>query len=282
MGEKARAARPLAVAPGVWAFRSQGFAGLLSTLISLGEEALLVDPPMFREEASGIRAFARAQGLEITWLAITHAHGDHAYGMAHFPEALVIAQREFWPFWERTAPGEADYFARALAGFRAPPLRPPHVTFAEELAPDLGRKLLLRHTPGHSPDGLLVELPGERVWICGDTVIPIPYLASGDREELLATLRGLLGRWQGETIVLGHEQVLSGEGARGMIECNIRYLERLKERVAAAIKRGKSRREILEIPLFEFGLSPDALSGLAGELHRVNLDRVYRELSEGK
>ncbi len=277
MGKEAQG--PLAIAPGVWVFSSPGFARLLSTMISLGDEALLVDPPMFPAEAEAIQAFARAQGLEITWLAITHAHGDHAYGMAHFPKALVIAQQEFWPFWGRTAPIEAEYFAHALPGFRPLPLRPPNVTFSRELAPALGRELVFRHAPGHSPDGLLVELPREGIWICGDTVIPIPYLASGDREELLATLRGLLARWQGEVIVMGHDRVLRGEGARSAIEGNIRYLERLAEAVAAALAKGASRGEVLGIPLSEFGISPEALSGLAGELHRVNLDRVYQEFS---
>jgi len=279
VGKKAQAGGPLALAPGVWVFRSQGFAGLLSSLIALGEDALLVDPPMFREEAAGIQAFAQSQGLEVSWLAITHAHGDHAYGMTHFPDALVIAQREFWPFWERTAPIEAEYFARALPGFRPPPLRPPHVTFAEELAPKLGRKLLFRHAPGHSPDGLLVELREEKIWICGDTVIPIPYLASGDRVELISTLQGLLTRWDGETIVMGHDRVLGGEGARAAIECNLHYLERLGEAVSTALARGATRGEILRIPVSQFGIPEDALSGLAGELHRVNLDRVYQELS---
>lgn len=265
------------IAAGVWVFRSRGFAGQQAALVSLGGEALLVDPPMVREEAEGIRAFARGKGLEIAWLAITHAHGDHAYGMAHFPEALVIAQREFWACWGRSAPSEAEYFARVLPGYRPPPLRPPNITFSRELAPKLGRGLVFRHAPGHSPDGLILELPKEKVWICGDTVIPVPYLISGDRKELLATLRGLLSRWDGEAIVMGHELVLSGEVARDGIEANIRYLERLAEAVAAALARGATRREILNIPLSEFGIPEDALAGLAGQLHRVNLDRTYMD-----
>jgi glyoxylase-like metal-dependent hydrolase (beta-lactamase superfamily II) len=266
------------IAEGVWVFRSAGFAGQLSTLVSLGEEALLVDPPMFREEADEIRAFARGRGLKISWLVLTHAHGDHAYGMAHFPEALVIAHREFWPFWERTAPIEAEYFARVLPGYRPPPLRAPNITFSQDLSPTLGaRRLLFRHAPGHSPDGLVVELPDEGIWIAGDTVIPIPYLASGDREELLTTLRRLLSRWAGETIVMGHDRVLRGEEAQAAIECNVRYLEQLEEAVRSALAEGKNRGEVLRIPLSAFGIPEDALSGLAKELHRVNLDQTYKE-----
>ena len=283
MEPKAEAEKPLAVAQGVWAFRSAGFAGQVSTLISLGEEALVVDPPMFRAEAEGIRAFAQKQGLRITWLALTHAHGDHAYGMAHFPEALVIAHREFWPFWGQAALQEAEYFARVLPGYRPPPLREPNLAFDRELSLLLGsRRLILRHTPGHSPDGLVVELPGERIWICGDTVIPIPYLASGDRVELLRTLRKLLSCWRGETIVMGHDRVLRGEEAGVAIERNTGYLESLGEVVQEALAKGASREEVRRIPLSAFGIPKDALGGLAAELHRVNLDRTYKEFARDR
>lgn len=279
MEPKAEAERPLAVAQGVWAFRSAGFAGQLSTLVSLGEEALVVDPPMFRAEAEGIRAFAKEQGLRITWLVLTHAHGDHAYGMAHFPDTLVIAHREFWPFWGQTAPIEAEYFARTLPGYRPPSLREPNLTFEKELALLLGgRRLLFRHAPGHSPDGIVIELPSEKIWITGDTVIPIPYLASGDRAELPRTLRKLLSRWRGETIVMGHDRVLRGEEAKVAIERTVHYLESLEEVVQEAVAKGASREEVRRIPLSAFGIPKDALGGLAAGLHRVNLDRVYQEL----
>ena len=98
----------------------------------------------------------------------------------------------------------------------------------------------------------------------------------------METLRGLLARWDGEAIAMGHERVLFGEEAREMIECNIRYLARLGEAVAAALAGGATRGEILKIPLSQFGIPEDALSGLAGELHRVNLAQVYRELSRGE
>lgn len=280
MEPKAEAKKPLAVARGVWAFRSAGFAGQLSTLVSLGEEALVVDPPMFRAEAETIRAFAQKRGLRITWLALTHAHGDHAYGTAHFPEALVIAQQGFWPFWGQTAPREAEYFAHTLPGYRPPSLREPNLTFEKELVLLLGgQRLLFRHAPGHSPDGIVIELPSEKVWITGDTVIPIPYLASGDREVLLRTLRGLLSRWDGETIVMGHDHVLSEEAARAAIECNIHYLKQLAEAVRGALVAGRSRGEILRMPVSAFGISEDALGSLAAQLHRANLEHMYQELT---
>ncbi len=270
---------PLDLGGGVWVFSSPGFADQLSTLISLGEEALIVDPPMFPEEAGRIREFAHGRGLRVEWLVITHAHGDHAYGMVFFPEARVIAQREFWPFWRLAREVEAEYFERALPGFSPPPLREPNIVFARELTLKLGGRVVrLEHLPGHSPDGLMLELPGEGIWIVGDSVIPIPYLASGDRRELIARLRGLLVRWRGQTIVMGHDAVLSREQARAAILGNIRYLERLGAAVGEIISRGGTLKEALALPLSEFGVPEASIGGLAAQLHRVNLERAFEEL----
>lgn len=270
---------PHEIAPRVWVFKSEGFADQLATLIGLGEEALVVDPPMFQEEAARVEEFARAQGLEIVWLALTHAHGDHAQGMAYFPQALAIAQREFWPTWQRVAPLEAEYFSRVLPGYQGLPLREPEVTFARELRlKRAGRQVIFRSAPGHSPDGLWVELPAERVWIVGDTVLPVPYLAAGDRAQLLATLKELLARWEGGTLVLGHRQVLVGEQAHEMIEANLRYLKLLPQKVAEAAAAGKSKREVLMLPLTEFGLPRGVWEPLGRELHRVNLERTWEEI----
>lgn len=270
--------RPWEIAPRVWVFRSEGFAEQLATLIALGEEALVVDPPMFREEAVRIGEFAQAQGLEVKWLALTHAHGDHSYGMAFFPNAIAIAQREFWSTWRRLAPLEAEYFTRVLPRYQIPALREPDISFKEELRlKRAGREVVFRHAPGHSPDGMWVELPAERLWIMGDTALPIPYLASGDREELRCTLARLLNGWRGGTLVLGHHQVATGEEARRVFEVNLRYLELLPRKVASAIKEGKSKREVLALSLSEFGISAAGWEKLAQELHRVNLELTWEE-----
>lgn len=267
------------LAEGVWVFRSRGFAGMLSTLIALdGDEALLIDPPMFAAEADEIRKFAEEWGLEVNWLAITHAHGDHAYGMFHFPDSLVVAQQNFWPFWVRNAPAEEEYFRRVLPGFNPPEVRPPNLLFPGRLSLNFARQVLFRAAPGHSPDGLMAELPEEGIWIMGDTVIGIPFLASGDRKRLLQTLKSLKRRWDGETIVMGHDRVLRGGEALEMIESNIRYLRDLEEAVREAIEAGKGLEEVLGMDLDEFGIPEDAIGELTRGLHKVNLRKVYEEL----
>lgn len=241
----------------------------------------MVDPPLFPDEARAIQDFADGKGLRIEWLLVTHAHGDHACGMAYFPEASVIAHEGFWTFWKAIELQDRRFFSQVLPGIELPILRHPNFLVGDRMSISFARDLIVRHVPGHSPDGLMVELPEEGLWIAGDTVIPLPLVSSGSIGELLHTLRGLLGRWRGESIIPGHGKVLSGEEARKAMEDNINYLVSLREAVAEAIVRGKGRDEILRIPLADFGIPGATMAGLAAWIHRENLKRAYEELSGG-
>lgn len=267
------------IGEGVWVFRSR-FADMLSTLVQLdGRRAALVDPPMFADEADEIRGFAGERGLSIEFLVITHAHGDHAYGIAHFPDALVLAQSRFWEYWREIEATDRVFFSRLLPEYVIPELRCPNLLLANGSRLRFERELSFRHVPGHSPDGLLVELPAEGIWIAGDTVLRIPFISSGERTELLMTLRELGGRFRGEAIVPGHGRVLRGEEARRLLAENILYLERLGTEVERAVREGGGLEEAVAIPLTRFGIPEGAVGGLAAWIHRENLKKVYEELS---
>ncbi len=264
---------------GIWIFRSR-FAETISTLVEASAgEALIVDPPVFPDEAEEVREFSREMKLAIKRVVVTHAHGDHSYGTVHFPEAELIAHASLWDFWKEIKEVDREFFARFLPGFEPPEIRPPDITFREELRLDTGTEIFLRHAPGHSPDSVLVELPGKGVWIAGDTVIPIPLIASGSLFELLGTLKGLLKRFRGQTIIPGHGRPLKGKAARAAIEGNIRYLEMLRERVAVEIDRGSSLDEVLRLGPEKFGISARNMGGLGLWIHRENLKKAYSELS---
>jgi len=274
---------PEAIAEGIWVFRSR-FAEMLSTLIRLdADHAVLVDPPMFADEAEGIRRFARERGLSVDFLVLTHAHGDHIYGAVHFPGTLTLAHRDFWDFWREIEAMDREFFSRFLPDYGIPEVRCPHLLLAHGSRMRFQRELVFAHVPGHSPDGLMVELPGEGIWIAGDTVLPVPLVSSGSLRRLHATLLDLLGRFHGGTIVPGHGEVVRDGTARRLLEGNVRYLERLGEEVGRAISAGKDLREVEgSLPLARFGIREDAVGGLAAWIHRENLRRAYTELSEGE
>ncbi len=269
------------IAEGVWVFRSR-FAEMLSTLIALEEgRGILVDPPMFAPEAEEVRELAEREGITIAWLVITHAHGDHAYGMAHFPGAPVIAHRRFWGFWREIEAEDRSFFVRYLPDYRPPELREPDLRFTEELEVGRRRKLVLAHAPGHTPDGITVKLPEERILIAGDTVLRIPFISSGGIRELRSTLEGLLRDFGEGLLVPGHGDVVKGKEARDLLEGNVRYLERLEDEVRGAIRLGEGLEEVERIPLRDFGIPEEAVGGLAAWIHRENLRVAYRELSQG-
>ncbi len=268
------------IAEGVWVFRSR-FAEMLSTLVAVGGgRGILVDPPMFAPEAEAIRRLAEREGITITWLAITHAHGDHAYGMVHFPEALVVTHQRFWGFWKEIEAEDRAFFARYLPSYSPPELREPNIRFAEELELVLQRRLTLTHAPGHTPDGITVELSQERILIAGDTVLRIPFISSGRIRELRSTLEGLLKDFGEGLLVPGHGDVVKGKEARDLLEDNIRYLERLENEVREAVRLGEGLEEVERIPLRDFGIPEGAVGGLAAWIHRENLRAAYRELSQ--
>ncbi len=267
------------IAEGVWVFRSR-FADMLSTLVQLdGGRAALVDPPMFADEAEGLKRFARERELSVDFLVLTHAHGDHIYGVAHFPDALVLAQSRFWEYWREIEATDRGFFSRFLPDYRIPEVRCPHLLLAHGSRMRFQRELVFTHVPGHSPDGLMIELPTEGIWIAGDTVLRIPFISSGERTELLMTLRALGERFRGKAIVPGHGRVLRGEEARRLLAENIHYLERLGPEVERAVRDGGGLEEAVAIPLTRFGIPEEAVGGLAAWIHRENLKKVYEELS---
>ncbi len=266
------------LAQGVWIFKSR-FAEMLSTLIGLdGKRAALIDPPMFADEAAEIRGFAAERELLVDFLILTHAHGDHVYGAAHFPGALIIAHRSFWDFSRKIEATDQKFFARFLPDYEIPEVRCPHLLLEDGSEMRLGRRLIFRHAHGHSPDGLMVELPDEGIWIVGDVVIPTPLLSSGSLVELKTSLRELLERFPGGVLVPGHGRALRGDAARGAIAANIEYLERLESAVRDAIAKGIELDELLEIAPECLDLSPRDLDPLDRWIHRENLRRAYEEL----
>lgn len=129
-------------------------------------EAWIVDASF--QPASMIER-ARQLGARVTRILLTHAHLDHIAGLAEvkaaFPEATIAihdAEREFLTNPDLNLSGGAG------VPFVAPPA---------DLSLEHGQKLNLDgdeftvlHTPGHSPGGVTLHCPAERLAIVGDTL----------------------------------------------------------------------------------------------------------------
>jgi glyoxylase-like metal-dependent hydrolase (beta-lactamase superfamily II) len=213
------------------------------TLVRGGEEAFVIDSPVYPDELEILPALAEQARFEVSGLLVTHADWDHLLGRLAFPEA-AIGCGETTAARLTAEPGAA---ARALRAFdeehyveRPAPLSLPGV----QALPVPGycavgdRELELHPADGHTADGTVFWAPWARVLVCGDYLSPVelPMLSEGGSlEGYLATLRRLAPIvTQADTVVPGHGAPLDASRAAAILREDVAYLEALRRDGAGA------------------------------------------------
>lgn len=163
------------------------------TLLQGRHFRLLVDPSLADGERMAA-ALDRRTGLEIADIDavfITHAHGDHHYGLKHFPDARWMAA----PPVAETLGGSGLY----------------HKKFEAVQGP-LFDIIDILHTPGHTEHhySLRFDWEGKSVVIAADAAVTRDYwlnrrgyFNSEDFEQAAATMDELVP--QADVIVPGHD-----------------------------------------------------------------------------
>ncbi len=153
------------------------------------DEIVVVDPGPV--DAAHVGTIVGCGGDRIRWVAVTHAHAEHA-AVAAILADQVGAEVLAYPAIDEGFELEATEF-----------------------------RLLALHTPGHSPDHLCYLLEEERMLFTGDTVVDHdgPAVAvtppDGDMAAYMASLDRLGGRrLRLRTIAPGHGQLIDGPAAR--------------------------------------------------------------------
>ena len=213
------------------------------TLVRSGNEAFVVDSPVFPDELEILPAIAEQAGFGVVGVLATHADWDHLLGRYAFPEAPLgcaettaaalisrpgAAQRELRAFDDELyveRPGPLS-----LPGAQSLPV-PGHCGIGEA-------ELELHPADGHTADGMAVWVPWARVLIAGDYLSPveIPMLSdSGSASAYLATLARLEPLVeQADHVVPGHGGPIDGTRALAILREDRAYLEALKEAGAQA------------------------------------------------
>ncbi|MEZ4616847.1 MAG: MBL fold metallo-hydrolase [Caldilineaceae bacterium] len=128
------------------------------TLIQGDNFCLLVDPSLKEEEAMANELFRRTgkQLMDVDRVFITHAHGDHHYGLKHFPHARWLAAP---PVAELL--NQSGHYTKAVA---------------PATNPLLGEMEIL-HTPGHTLHhySLRFDCEGRSVVIAADAAVTRDY-----------------------------------------------------------------------------------------------------------
>lgn len=181
------------------------------------DEVVVVDPGPFNPDHLGALRAAVEGRLVGIWL--THAHPDHAMGVAALQE-VSAARLAAWPTPNPT--------------YEIPGLRAPDVVLADgmRLAVD-GQVYEVLHTPGHASDHVCFYRPADRVLFTGDVVVGRGTVViappDGDMAVYLATLERL--RRLGARVMLpGHGEPI-GEPEAKLNE----YLTHRRQREAQVV-----------------------------------------------
>src|SRR5258708_1371798 len=242
------------IVPGVW-FREGDILGrghCNNAVIEMKDYLIVVDANFPSGARATIEDIKKVSQKPVKYVFDTHHHGDHAYGNAVWTKlgATTLAYigvaeelKRYEPArWQNAAKTRKD-----VAELNMDSVEPPKETFSKTpyILDDGSRRVEFHffgwaHTRG---DGF-VYLPKEKVLCTGDAVVNGPYNATGDAN---------LTNWPkvikaAEKLKADH--VLPGHGPAGdkqMMVGQSRFFEDLRKAVAAAIKDGKKREDIVKM-----------------------------------
>jgi glyoxylase-like metal-dependent hydrolase (beta-lactamase superfamily II) len=228
--------RVVALHPDVIVFISQVWQ-TTCTAVRAGEEALVIDSPVYPDELEALPAVLEQAGFSVAGLLATHADWDHLLGRLAFPGAALGCAESTAARLE-AEPGAA---ARELRRFdeqhyveRPLPLRLGEVQALPvpgHLAVGAEHELDLHQADGHTADGTAIWIPWSRVLICGDYLsgVEIPMISEGGSlsayTATLERLRELTDH--AEAVIPGHGSPLPGEQALALLEEDVAYLHAL-------------------------------------------------------
>jgi hydroxyacylglutathione hydrolase len=166
-------------------------------VVACGEtrDAILIDPG---DEVDDLLRIVESQRLTVRHILLTHAHMDHVSGVARAKRATAasIGVHRDDVFLYEAAVEQGRMFGYSL---EAPPA--PDVDLAASGPIGFGEfEALVRHTPGHSPGGVCLQIAGPGAGgthlFVGDTLfagsIGRTDLPGGDYDTLMRSIRDVL------------------------------------------------------------------------------------------
>jgi glyoxylase-like metal-dependent hydrolase (beta-lactamase superfamily II) len=268
------------VADNVYYFQSQQYARVTAGVIAGPDMAVVIDTLAYPEETLEMRSFIEQQlQVPVRYVINTHYHGDHTQGTYLFPGAKVISHSLCYEYLETRAIPALEKQQKTDPSLRNAKVILPHVTFDDgEIGLQVGKKVIkIFPFPGHSFDSVAVLVEEDRVLFSGDTLMTVPFIADGDLEDSINSLKSL-PKMGLENIVRGHGDIVLRGEVDEVVEDDINYLNELRKVVKKAQRRKFPLDMLEEIHIEECGKSRILLGGIAEQLHQQNMKALYKQM----
>ena len=266
------------VADNVYVFTSEVYAQVNAGAVVGPEWCVVIDTLPVPSETIEMRDYLEKRlGSPVRYVVNTHYHADHTYGNCWFKHATVVglaACRELMDVRGREALEVAKRHNREMQ--RVDIVLPSLVFSKGSVTLKVGkRSLRLIPLAGHSPDGLGVLVLEDRVLFAGDAMLPIPFIVDGDVDAMSASMKRI-PRLNLESLVQGHGDVILRGEVQNAVRSNLNYLADVMKEARKAARRRDPEAYLQSVDVEQCGKSRILLNGLAEELHRRNLEAVYR------
>ena len=268
------------VAEDIFVFTSEIYARVTAGAVVTPIGAILIDTLPYPQETQEIKAFLEGRlQTPVRYVVNTHHHADHTNGTCFFPNAVVVGHalcRELLDTVGRSGLEETQAQVPQLADLY---VVLPEIVFHEGcLNLHLGKKTVrLIHSPGHSPDSVVVSVPDDRVLFAADTMMPVPFLGDGDLESFISSLHALIDI-PADNVVQGHGEVILRGEIKSIVESDIRYLRTIQDKVAKVVEKGLGVEALAPLDIESCGKSRIPLNGLVVDLHEANLRKLYYDM----
>lgn len=267
------------VSENVYVFTSEIYAQVNSGAVVGPEYTVLIDTLAYPDEVRDIKRFTEDRlGRPVRYIINTHYHTDHTLGNNFFPKATIISHTLCRHFLDTRGRRALEGSQDSNSELGEVGIRLPNVTFDEGSATiRVGKRTLqLVPLPGHSADGIGVLIVEDRVLFSGDVMMPVPYLADGDYDLMVASMKSI-PKMKLENLVQGHgESILRGEVGI-TVRANLSYLTALRRHVRTAARRKDPMGYLNHVGIEDCGKSRILMNGLAVDLHRRNLIALYQK-----
>lgn len=263
-------------------FQSEVYAQVTAGVVVGPQWAVVIDTLALPEETLVMRDFIEHElGVQVRYVINTHYHADHSWGNCFFPGATIIAHSLCRQLLQERGIPSLENARKQNQIFRQVKIVLPQLIFDQgSLCLRVGKKnLTLMPAAGHSPDGITILVDEDRVLFAGDAFMPLPYIVDGDADDITASIKRI-GRMGLENIVQGHGDIILRGEIDAAVKENLNYLTNIRKVTRMAVRRRAPQEYMDEMHIESCGKSRVYLGGLADELHRRNLNALYKQTLE--